>query len=208
MINKPEIPEETILIESLKPDLNIAKDAHNMISDFSVISNEDLSTAVALTAEVKRKYKHIDQKRRAIIDALHTTMDQVNAVFGPTLETISNTEIALKDKIVQCVENRYTQRDKLLLNPKKTRDILDKAEELLPPKIEGLTIREAKKGTVVDKEAFIQWAIKNSRPDCLKPDDSPMKKFIRISGQDPEIPGYEMRIVRTVAITVAKTLNQ
>lgn len=206
-----QIPKLTDVRKSAAPVTTDAENALGLIEQLSIASPEDLDTAVTWTAEVKKKFTEIDEKRKSWVDPLRAVIDDINATFKPALDALKTAEKTIKNSISGYVNESSEKRDALLAeagsksNGSQTA-LLEKADELIPPKIKGLSIREKWTGEIFDMDTLLDWIIENDRYDLLVPNVKALESVTKTAGRDPGIPGWRAYRSNVVAITPSKVV--
>jgi len=204
-----KIPKDVELQKASQPENEMAAQVVDFVERREIASNKQLEAALKHTAEIKSHFKEVDGKRRSFIDPLHAVVDNINEFFKPALDGLDKAEKILKKKIAGFVEESATKRDEVLASvanlPENQRpQAIEKAEELMPPKLAGLSFRETWTGEVENAAALMDWAIKNERTEFLKISDKPLKEATKSLGRDPLIPGWKAYAKRTTVVTPSK----
>jgi hypothetical protein len=122
----------------------------------------------------------------------------------------------LKEKVEGYVTSSLATRDVLLQQVQHAPDgavrtqLVRKAEELVPAKIEGLSIRETWTGEVTDPEALLDWILQDRErcKELLQIDEKALVARTKQAGCDPGIPGWTAHVNRVVAVTPSKVRRQ
>lgn len=206
------IPKLTEVRKSAAPVTSDAEKALELIESLSVTTHADLETAVVWTAEVKSKFDEIDGKRKSWVDPLRAVIDDINATFKPALDSLKKAEKSIKASISDYVNENAEKRNALLAEAGgKTNGsqlaLLEKADQYLPPKIKGMSIREKWTGEIYDADALLDFIIENDRYDLLMPNIKALESLTKAAGRDPGIPGWNAYQSNVVAITPSKVVK-
>ncbi len=175
------------------------------IKNLEIETPDDFSTAVGMTAKVKRTHKERDEWRKEQVGPLNTEVKEVNAELNPGLAFLSEAEGILKKKIGDFVKSRHTKRAELMArveeavgagDREKAEALIVAAEEFSPPKVEGCAIGEVWKGKVEDASKIPR--------EYLMPDEKTLKALTKAKKSDPKIPGWKSWTEPTVTITESK----
>jgi len=196
--------------KSAKPFIEDARDVRELVNLMVIANNNDLKVATTWVAEVKTKATEIDDKRKAFVEPLRSVIDDINSFFKPAVDTLKEVETNIKLKITDFTTSRIAERDRILenldinaANGEKALAI-ERAEELVPKKVPGLSIRKNWTGSVADADMVIRWAIETERHDLLTVNEKALKALAKNLGRDPKIPGFEAHLSHVVAITPKK----
>jgi len=191
-------------------DAQDALSVRELVNQMTIANNNDLKVATTWVAEVKTKATEIDDKRKAFVEPLRSVIDDINSFFKPAVDTLKDVETSIKLKITDFTTSRIAERDRILenldinaANGEKALAI-EKAEELVPKKIPGLSIRKNWTGSVADADMVIRWAIETQRHDLLTVNEKALKALTKSLGRDPKIPGFTAHLSQVVAITPKK----
>lgn len=174
-----------------------------------IISKTGMENGVVAIAEIRTKHDEVDSKRKSFVDPLKQVIKDIDDFFKPALEALKTAENDLKTKVEVYVTSSLERRDNVLrdVSAAKTTEaketLLAQADDLVPPKVKGLSIRETWTGEVTDEKKLIKWAIKNS-PDLLQVNEKALKALTRSTGRDPEIPGWLAYANRSAVVTPSK----
>jgi GTP:adenosylcobinamide-phosphate guanylyltransferase len=193
-----------------EPELADAQKVADLINRTTIHNDEEMRVAVAWTAEVKEKFEVVDTKRKGFVNPLRGVIEEINVFFKPILDSLKTAEAALKTKVSTYVETTLAKRDEVIASVHTISDAgqrflaVQQAEALVPAKVEGMSIRETWTGKITDMRKVVEWAIGTKRWELLAADETMLKAWTKALGQDPQIPGWEAFVQRTVAISTAK----
>ena len=205
-----QLPDSTIKAKSEgETALASIQDAMSFIDAFQVEDNDSLEGAVQMLATIKTQHKEIDDKEKSFTNPLKKVVKDLTSFFKPAKDALQAAEISIKGKVSTCVANRLETRDKLLQQVETAtagkRDIiLAKADQLVPPKIDGLSIREVFTGTLESNSRAVQWCIANNRPELLEVNTQALEALTKAQGGEIDIDGWKVFKKSTVVITPSK----
>jgi hypothetical protein len=204
------IPKMNEVDEAARPEVLDARKAAELIARVEVHNNTQLQTAVSWIAEVKEKFEEVDKKRKSFVDPLKKVITEINDFFAPALDALGGAESTLKALVVEYVTESLKRSDAELAqvpnveSPAARAAIVKRAAELVPSKVNGLSVRESWTGPVSDTAALVQWAVANQRDELLLVDEKALAALTKAAGRDPQIPGWTAEVKCTVAITTSK----
>lgn len=204
------VPQDIEIAKAVNPDKEEASQALQFIKQMDILTHSGLTNAIGIVADIKKKADYVDEKRKSFVDPLRKVVDDINAFFKEPLSDLAEAEKALKSKISGYCTKKMEEHDEILdtMEPEQDtatkRAILDRADRCVPPKISGMSLREAWGGKVDNPEALIQWAIENNRLELLLPNEKALKALTKTQARDPKIPGWKAERKHSVAITVSK----
>lgn len=209
MSNAITLPNVEILKTDTAQDLKDSVEAAEFVDAIMVSSNDNLKSATRILAEIKTKHKEIEAKRKNITNPLNKAQKELNEFFKPALDALKKAEGQIKQKVANCIEERLETRDAILNEiadaPEEKRDaLLARSDELVPPKIEGLSIVTQWFGDLESNQEAVQWAIANKREDLLTIDTASLMAITKAYNEDPKIPGWKAFKKSVVRITTGK----
>jgi hypothetical protein len=206
------VPKPEDVNDALADDKVDAEQALLYVQDLEVETDQDIETSVKILAEIKEKHKEIEDKRKSFTAPLEKLKKELNAFFKPATDSLKKCEKTIKDKISECSRRRDEQRASLLSSvkhkaPEQKEDalsLIEQADSLRMPKVEGLSTREKWTGEVESMQQIIDWAIVNNRFEVLLVNEKALMAITVAMNADPEIPGWNAKKTTTVAITASK----
>ena len=203
------IPKTKDVSKDVTPLTKDAEKVTDLIKRTMVEDDAAMEVAVQMAAEIKDKYKEVDEKRKSWVDPLRMVVDDINRTFKPALEKLKEAEAAIKAKISGYVTNSLAKRDALLsevqATPAEERGaLIEKANALEPRKVSGLAVKESWTGEVEDPAALVKWAVDNGRLELLSVNEKALKAITKSGGRDPQIPGWRAFADRSVAVTTSR----
>lgn len=198
MNNTITLPNVELLKTDTAQDLKDSTEAAEFVEAIMVSSDDNLKAATRILAEIKTQYKDLESKRK-----------ELNKFFKPALDAWKKAESQIKQKVVDCIEERLETRDAILNEiadaPEDKRvDLLARSDELVPPKIDGLSIITQWSGELNSNQEAVQWAIANKREDLLTIDTASLMAITTAYNEDPKIPGWKAFKKSVVRITAGK----
>ncbi len=158
-----------------------------------------------MTAEVKEKHREVGETVDYFVAPAKKWIDLVKGAWRPALDSLAKSERALKDKVSAHVKDRESERDKLLVEAGKgDQRALAKADSLITPKVDGMSLRESWKVGVTDPVKVISWCVAENRLEFVLPNEKALRAHVKALGRDPQIPGLAAERDVSVAITVDK----
>ena len=210
-MNASIVPQMDEVSKSIESSIDDIGEIADVLEDLKVRSQADLIVAVEMTAIVKETKNALDEKRKTWVTPLMDVIDDINKTFSPSLVALDYAEDQLKEKIEHGVTYCEKERMQLLARvehaPEQERSgLITASDALVLDKVPGLSIRRTTKGTIVNEIDLINWAIKTGHTQILRVDVKAVNAMLAAfkPGQEPSIPGWEMKEKRTIAITVSK----
>jgi hypothetical protein len=196
-----EVEQSLQLVKSMEPLKNAA----------------ELAFAVGAVAEVKRKHAEVDEVRQTFVGPAQQIVEAANGFFGPALKGLKAAEKELKDRIASFIERAPVERGKLLAeagakrnDPAAAQALITQANDWTVPDIAGLSVRESVLLTIADPTTLVRWCVENGRLDLLIPDPVKVEaamEALEAAGSGIEVPGVELSLKRTIAITESKVVS-
>lgn len=204
------LPKLTDAARAAKVEVDKAEEIQALtLEGAPIISKSGMENAVVAIAEIRTNHDEVDTKRKSFVNPLKQVIKDIDEFFKPALNALKTAENDLKKKVEVFTTSSLERRDETLKKVSKATDVavkeslLSKAEDLVPPKVKGLSIRENWTGEIVDEKKLINWAIKNS-PDLLQINEKALKALTKAAGRDPEIPGWLAKANRSAVVTPSK----
>ena len=179
-----------------------AEKVEGFIKEMAVGNASQYEAAASMCADVITQAKEIDGKRREFVDPLNEVVKNLNAFFKPALEHLDKCESLIKKKLVSFVNSEVEKRDQLLLQAGQqdesaiAEELIEKAEEHVPPKVAGVSMRTTWVGEVVDPDEIPR--------EYMIPDLKTLKALTKAKGGDPGIPGWKATPSTSPSITASK----
>jgi hypothetical protein len=150
----------------------------------------DLDFAAGLLREIAARHDALDGKRRSWVDPLNRVVKDINATFKPLLDALKRAEATVKEKIGKFHVEAERERSKMLAeagrasesNPAKAERLIERAELLDVPKVDGVGVKMVWTGEVVDASLIPR--------EFLSPDVKKLLAVTEAGGSDPKIPGW------------------
>lgn len=179
------------------------------IESIELSSYEEVQNTLPIIAELREKREAIDGVRKKWTAGLKEVIDDINAQFKPGIEAYKSAENHLKKAIARHTQNQLDKRDKLLSQvktaaPSKRKTLIKSTENLAPPKMAGLSIRETWKGKITNAAELLVWIIANERFELLNIDEKALTQLTKAAKADPEIPGWTAWQESTAVVTPSK----
>lgn len=200
--NTLSMPRMADVSKAVSSDIKDAEKSLTLIKRATVRTEKELRVVTMWCAEIKDRRAIIDTKRRQFIDPLKAVIRDIEAFFGPALESLNEAERLVKRLIADYASDLAERRDLLLHKVFKLKDRHAKEKAIAAagmcemPKLGGLSLRQSWDGEVVDPAKIPR--------KYLVPDLKALKAATRTAGGDPGIPGWRARASTTVAVTVDK----
>ena len=205
---------ETEKSSTLEREMEVAqaesKEIEKLINSISIESHDGLKEAVSFVALIKEQYNGIEARRTEKVGPLKKEADEWNAIFKGPISPLTAAEKDLKNKIVNYASFCYISREELLATvatlktPAEKQAAIEKAGKFIPPKIDGLSLREKWGGDVQDPEVIKKWAIENNRPELLLINTKVLEELTKATEGNPQVDGWAPAKKLSVAITVPK----
>jgi hypothetical protein len=210
-IREIKLPKATDLALSLKNETEDAQKTKEFCDQFSIKSNDDLQMAVKALAEIKTQYKEYEAKRKKHIKSLFDAIDDINSFFAPALDALDLAEKIFKNKVdewvIQCLDARDTALAAVEDAPEEKRiTLIKEANNLVPPKIPGLSFKEPWSVSIEKPIEAFKWILKNERFELLTVDKKAITALVKAKDEDPNIPGVLAKRNRSVIITPGRVL--
>lgn len=182
-----------------------AEESLGFIRDFSVTSNTEYRTALQLCADVKDRHAAIGAERKSLVKPVSADVKRTNETLGTALKLYAEAEGILKIKMVELNVVRATEiarlRDEAQEAAKagdveKAEALIEQADELEVPKLDGLAVSENWTGEVEDASKI--------PAKYLMPDVKALKELTKTKKRDPNIPGWKAFPESSATVTVSK----
>jgi hypothetical protein len=193
-------------LKKLSRELNDDAEAtKGLVEDLKIENDEDLLMAVQWTAELKKRAKEIEAKKKEVTRPIGEGLDKITKFFKAPLDTLEKTEKIAKKLIEKHISVRISNRDDILksiefLSEEDRPEAIEKASKLIPPKIPGLSIRETWTGKVSDPDKLLEWIIEHKKYEYLQINIKALEQCTKSLKENPEIPGWRAYIKRIVVI--------
>lgn len=203
---KPELPSTDLIETHAQEHTAVASAALAQVTSFQIKDNSSYEYAVESIAEFKSKAGEIEALRRSWVEPLNTVVKSINEAFKPPLTSLAAAEEILKRKIVEFVNAQAEERDTLIhqageaFGTKRSEKLLERAEEKVVPRIEGVTSRVNWTGEVEDASKIPR--------KYLIVDEVALRAATRAKGGDPKIPGWRAFPTASVAVNAEAVLNR
>lgn len=192
------------LIKASEVALDYRMDAEKvveLIEEMAVTNDTQYETAAEMCADVITQAKEIDEKRRLFVDPLNGVVKDLNNFFRPALDHLDTCEKTLKKKLSGYVVGEAKIRNDLLEkvseeDPSTSEALIEQADNHVPPKIAGLSMRVTWTGEVVDAAKIPK--------EYLIPDVKALKALTKAKDGDPGIAGWKATPTTSPAITASK----
>lgn len=174
----------------------------DMIKRTAVNTPENYKWAAQSVAEIKETRERMESERRKAVDPLGIVVKLINGWFKPGITALDAAEALLKQKMVEYARLAEKKRTQFIAaagassSQKERVKLLDKADDNLPPEIEGISTRQTWTGEVVDADKIPRtWLI---------PDEKALRAHTRSKGGDPKIPGWRAFPNDSLAVDIEK----
>ena len=179
------------------------------VDKVTLSSYQEVENTLPIIAELRTKREHIDGIRKRWTGGLKAVIDDINSEFKPGIEAYKAAEDHLKNCVATFTQSQLDHRDELLSSvqaapPEERGAIITSTEELVPPKLPGLSLRETWKGKVTDTDVLLAWILKNKRYDLLNIDEKVLGAITKTAKADPNIPGWTAWRESTAVVTPSK----
>jgi len=201
----------TEITETVKQFLQDTQESVGLIAETEIKSHQDLQTCTSWVNSIKEQQKIVDEQRKSFTAPLSNVVKEINSFFKPVLDSLSSAEVGLKDKIGTYIKVTTSQRDQALAavgsaeTSKEKIQLIEEADKLQIPEIEGLSIRESISGEMIDEGAFLRWAICQGDTKFISPNIEAIKKLTKELGDDPDIPGWKVSLNKSIVISKPKS---
>ena len=193
------------LVKTAEDQAKNAKTSLDFIRNISVVSNGEYSTALKLCADIKDRHTTIETKRKSWVDPLNGVVKDINKTLGVPLKFYADAESFLKKKMIELNAHRTAEISRLRAesheaskagDTAKAEALIEQAEELEVPKLEGLGIGETWTGKVTDANEIPR--------EYMVPNLKKLKDVTKAKKADPKIPGWKAYPDGSATVTVSK----
>lgn len=200
-----ELPNMIELAKTAETQAKDAEKSLDFIRGLPCVTNDEYQTALRVCADVKIRHSGIDGTRKRWVDGLNAIAKDINKTLGVPLNFYAEAEAVLKKKMIELNQSRAAEiarlRDEAQEAAKagdttKAEELIEQADELEVPKLEGLAIGEAWTGEVTDAEKIPR--------EYLTPDVKALKALTKAKKTDPKIPGWKAYPEGSATVTVSK----
>lgn len=189
----PEFLTAKDFVSTVKKEVDQSVD---LVKKFEITNQSEYSFAENALHECAKKHDELDKKRKSWVDPLNKVIKDINATFKPVLVSLKDAEATLKQKLGDYVLAQETKRKELLAEiseePDRALEIIEHAEEYLPPTSQTASAKIEWSGEVINADLIPR--------EYLVPDLKKLQAITKAFGKDPEIPGwraFEVANIRT-----------
>lgn len=201
--SKPQVAQPSMVEVKRATDVAMveARKSLVLVRSITVEDAEGYGVGARACAEVKAEWERVDAQRRRWVDPLNAVVKDINATAKPVLAALEEAEADLKAKLAAWANGAELERQRILdqvqANPKRAAALIEKADALSIPKVDGLTSRTEWIGEIVDAAAI---------PAAYRvPDPKALLALTKATAGDPKIPGWKA-YPRTIVAVSAKKL--
>ena len=149
--------------------------------------NETAQATVTIIQDIKVQHAKVDALRRSFTDPIRLSVERLNDFFRPALESYLEAEKVLKWKVLLFQEEQAKERERLLQaavteNPEGAAHAIAVAEQHLPEKMAGMSVRTEWVGEVTDASLIPR--------EFLCPDLAKLNAVTKAGKADPGIAGW------------------
>jgi hypothetical protein len=200
---------EKAIVKAADEATTDARAVNELVEGIKIRDDNELDTAVKWVAVIKSQHKEVKDQKEQFTKPLRDVVSKISTFFDRPLKAFEEAEAKVKQKIQEHINERGQKRAELLgkveeLNQEERAQAIEKATELVAPKIPGMSVRETWKGQVEDPNDLLGWIITNKHFEYISINTKALEAYTKKIKTDPQIPGWKAYPQSTVAITVSK----